>query len=297
MLSAEAAGRAGTFVYRTARLLERRRFEYLFRSGSAAAVLGALAAYRNADGGYGNALEPDGRGPGSQPITTLSALHVLFEAGAAPDGVVEYLESVTALDGGLPFVHPNAAEFPRAPWWRVADRYGGELLTTANLVAALWRAGVVHPWVDRAAQFCWAGVDAITETHPYEAMGVVRFLDRAPDRDRAAAAAERIGALVRAAGYVRLGTGGVTPPGYADGELQDPHDYAPTPSSLARAWFTDEEFESSLDSVVDAQGEDGGWRVRWPAWAPVTEFEWAGVVTVENLVLLRDFGRWDPDVY
>ena len=291
-LSAEAFHRAETFVHSTARVLERHRFAYLFRSGAAAPVLAALAPYRNDDGGHGNALEPDGRGPGSQPITTLSALHVLHEVGAAPDGIVEYLESVTAPDGGLPFVHPNAVGYPMAPWWQVpGGEYTGELLTTANLVSALWRAGVEHPWVQRSAEYCWTRIDALSETHPYEAMGVIRFLDQAPDRSRAEAAAKHLGGLVREAGYVRLGSSGVTPPGYSEGEVQDPHDYAPVPTSLARAWFSDAEFEASLDSVVDAQGEDGGWRVRWPVWAPVTEYEWAGVATVENLVLLRAFGR------
>ncbi|WP_156753761.1 hypothetical protein [Actinokineospora pegani] len=290
-VSPESFARAETFVWSAARVLDRHRHAHLFADGPAAPVLAALAAYRNPDGGYGHALEPDGRGPGSQPITTLTALHVLHETGAAPDGVADYLDSITAPDGGLPFVHPNAADYPRAPWWQIADEYTGELLTTANLAGALWRAGVTHPWLDRAAEFCWPRLESITATHPYEAMGAIRFLDSTPDRDRAEPLARRLGALVRDSGHVRVGDSGAPADGYAADEVKHPHDYAVTPDSLARHWFTDEEFEHSLDHLVTAQREDGSWRVDWPTWTPVTELEWAGMHTVDTLAQLRLFGR------
>ncbi|WP_436500236.1 hypothetical protein [Actinokineospora sp. HUAS TT18] len=282
---------ASDFVLRTARLLDRRRFEFLFGGGSAEAVLAALAPYRNADGGYGNALEPDGRGPGSQPVTVLTALNILYEVDATPDGVADYLESVTAPEGGVPFVHPNATDFPRAPWWEVPAEYTGSLLPTANLVGALWRAGVVHSWVDRAAEFCWPRIESLTDTHPYEALACVEFLDHAPDRDRAARAAESIGEIVRSRGLARVDGVATVPDGYAEGELHDPHDYAPSPDSLAYSWFTADEMAASLDNLEAAQGEDGGWRVRWPAWTPVVEFEWAGWMTVQALKTLRAHGR------
>jgi hypothetical protein len=282
---------ASTFVLRTARLIDRRRFDFLFGSGTPDAVLAALAAYRNSDGGYGNALEPDGRGPGSQPVTVLTALNVLHEVGATPEGVGDYLASVTAPDGGVPFVHPNATDYPRAPWWEVPAAYEGSLLPTANLVGALWRARVDHPWVATAAEFCWSRIEALTDTHPYEALACVEFLDHAPDRARAARAAEAVGSIVRSRGLVRIGGVATVPDGYAEGELHDPHDYAPSPDSLAYAWFTDAEMTSSLDALAAAQGEDGGWRVRWPAWTPVTEFEWAGWMTVHALKTLRAHGR------
>ena len=53
----------------------------LFAGGPAEPVATALAAYQNADGGFGHALEPDLRCPGSQPAATLYALEMLHEAG------------------------------------------------------------------------------------------------------------------------------------------------------------------------------------------------------------------------
>ena len=50
---------AEEFILREARLLERLRFAHLFKGAAPDPALAALDAYRNADGGYGNALEPD----------------------------------------------------------------------------------------------------------------------------------------------------------------------------------------------------------------------------------------------
>ncbi len=47
---------AEEFIWKNARLLERRLFDFHFRSGSSQAVLSALRAYQNEDGGFGNAL-------------------------------------------------------------------------------------------------------------------------------------------------------------------------------------------------------------------------------------------------
>jgi hypothetical protein len=77
-------GAAG-FVWRTGRLIDRHRFAHLFMGGDRGP---ALAAYRNADGGFGNALEPDLRGSGSQPEPVEVAFRVLDEVGAMDDPMV-----------------------------------------------------------------------------------------------------------------------------------------------------------------------------------------------------------------
>ncbi len=73
--------RARKYVWDTARVLEQRRFELLFGDGDANAVIAALEPYKTPDGGYGYALEPDGRGPTSQPPHIWTALEALEDAG------------------------------------------------------------------------------------------------------------------------------------------------------------------------------------------------------------------------
>src|SRR2546430_7553524 len=135
-LSTEAVRLAENYVLHASRILERRRFDRLFGSGPAAAVEASLVPYRNPDGGFGHALEPDGRGPGSQPVTTLAALSFLDEADAFDSplvpAAVDYLASVSAADGGQPFVHPNLPDHPRAAWRPIPDRHQGSPYPTGR---------------------------------------------------------------------------------------------------------------------------------------------------------------------
>src|ERR1051326_2120056 len=69
--------KAEQFIWKNARLLDRRPFEFQFKGGPAGAVWTALQAYQNEDGGFGNALEPDIRCPDSQPVPSQHALEIM----------------------------------------------------------------------------------------------------------------------------------------------------------------------------------------------------------------------------
>lgn len=121
------------------------------------------------------------------------------------------------------------------------------------------------------------------------------FLDSVPDRSRAEAAADRLGRLVREHRLAALDPDRLeacpVPPGYAPGEHHFPHDFARTPDSLARAWFTDEEMTRSLDFLASEQQEDGGWPIARRQWAPGTALESRPIVTIEALRTLDAYGR------
>src|SRR6185436_17045811 len=111
---------AERFVHANARVLERHRLAVLLHGAPAQPVLDALRAYRNDDGGFGHALEPDVRDPDSEPAAALQALHVLAELDALDDplaaAAARWIGTVAAPDGGVPFVMPRAAEHPHTPW-------------------------------------------------------------------------------------------------------------------------------------------------------------------------------------
>lgn len=298
-LSAEARERAERFVLTTARLLERRRYDYLFGDGSAEDVRRALEAYSNPDGGYGHALEPDGRGPGSQPVHALFAAEVLDEIGAlhgeTAGGFCDHLASITADDGGLPIVHPNIRDYPRPPWWGIPERYEGSLIPTANILGLLQKNNVDHPWTARAAKFCTEAVAALDAdtVMPYAVMAALAFLESTPARDWAAREAKRLGELSRDRGVMMLpGADAVRFAGFAESEVFYPHDYATRPGSLATAWFSADELSWSLDRGIEAQAEDGGWPVPWGIWTPVIEFEWRPVLTLQALRTLQAYDRF-----
>ncbi|MFI9495500.1 hypothetical protein ACIG8K_28555 [Streptomyces halstedii] len=296
---AHSLARAEQFIWLTARVLEQRRFAHLFLDGSADAVETALTAYLNEDGGYGHALEPDLRGPMSQPMHTAHALSVLDSigrcAGPRVERVCRYLTGVSTKEGALPALLPSQRGYPAAPFIPVLDDPPAELLATGPVVGLLHRNRVWHAWLFRATDFCWAAVDALERSHPYEIEAAVAFLDGVPDRARAEAAADRLGQLVREQRLVvldpRRRAEYPVASGYAPGEHHFPYDYARTPGSLARRWFSEDELDGSLDRLEAEQCPDGGWPVAWRRWAPGTELEGRPLVTLRALRTLRAYGR------
>ncbi|MFF9301645.1 hypothetical protein [Streptomyces sp. NPDC014764] len=279
--------RAEHFVWLTARVLEQRLFAHHFRDGAAGPVETALEAYRNDDGGYGHALEPALRGPAGLPAHTARALHILDAVGRCDarraEDVCRYLTSVSTAEGALPAVGTRADGGGAA-------RLPGSLSATAPVVGLLHRNEVWHPWLFRATDFCRQAVESLEAARPGDVEAAVLFLDHAPDRARAEAAAERLGRLVR-----RERPAVVDPDGSGHARGPFPHDYARTPDSLARAWFTDAEMGRSLDALAAGQQDDGGWPARRlpgaPELTPGALLESRAIATIEALRTLTAYGR------
>jgi hypothetical protein len=279
---------AADFIWRTGRLIDRHRLAHRFLDGDRAPVLAALAAYQNPDGGFGNALEPDLRGPASQPEPVEVAFRVLDEVEAMDHPMVaracDWLVTASTSEGGVPFVLPSALEHPRAPWWQTSPDPPAGLVPTAAIAGLLHKHRVDHPWLEGATGFTWRAIDAITETSFYEVASVLTFLDHVPDRERAEAAFRRIGDLALAQGLITLDPA-------ATGDVHPPLEVADTPAAMARRLFTDEVIEAHLDALAAAQQPDGGWTVGFPAWTEAAGLEWRAWATVHSLGVLRAYGR------
>jgi hypothetical protein len=277
---------AARFVAGHARVLDRRRFERLFEGGDARPVRDAIAAFRNADGGFGHALEPDGRTPASQPAAIALALETLDEADAWDEelvaGACEWLAANAPDEGGASFVEPTVEGWPHAPWWQAEEGRPASFFSTGKIAGTLHARRVEHPWLDRATELLWRRIDELADPGPYELRGVVAFLDHVPDRGRAEQALERIGPLV---------VGAVALDPAAEGEVHSPLDFAPYPDSIARRLFDAATIEAHLDHLAASQAEDGGWTFNWLAWSPVAASEWRGSRTVDALRVLRANGR------
>src|SRR3954471_15829961 len=281
------------FVHDNGRLLERRRVEHLFGDRSPAtaeAVLRAVDAYRNADGGIAF-LESDLRTPTSQPSAVLYALEMLAEIQddlTLPDppttDALDWIATIAGDDGVIPFVLDTAAGWSHAPWWTPQPDPPSSLLMTAGVAAAALRLGLSHPWLDRAAGYVFGRLDDLQPGDAYTFRYAVGFLDATPDRDRAdahlAALRERVpddGVLV-----VEQGVEGVTLSGRV---------VAPRPGPAGRSLFPEALIERELEHLAAGQQDDGGWTFSWPAWNPAAALEWRGIVTVDALITLRVNGR------
>jgi hypothetical protein len=280
----EAAER---FVLANARLLDRHRHAVLLHDHDTAPVLGALRAYRNPDGGFGHALEPDIRDPESQPAATVHALDVLAEANALDDPMVAeaaaWAGRIAAPDGGVPFILDTPSGGPRAPFLSGASPSEGSFLTFAFL-GPLLEAGSGDAYVERATEWCWSRLDDGGDIGAYGVRAALIFLDAVPDADRAERAIETLRPLIEADGSIAVQGG-------TEGERLHALKLSPRPGARSRALFTDEQIEADLERLEREQREDGGWDFDWLAWSQGQTADCRGGVTVDALATLRAHGR------
>ena len=275
---------AENFIWSAARLVDRHRYALLFKDGRAEPIIDALRGYRNADGGFGHALEPDLRGPASQPSPTLYALEILTEAGAADSELARdaraWIAQIAEPDGGFPVVLPGFDQYPHAPWYTPQPAS----MLTLGLAAVLHADGVGDDdWLARATNWCWRSIDTAEQPRGYWLKYALAFLDAVPDAQRAVDAIASLGARVDASA--------IAPVGGVEGEALRPLDLSPHPGRRSRELISDAQIEAHLDTVESTQQEDGGWRFDWLAWSPAQTTDWRGTVTIRALIWLRDNGR------
>jgi hypothetical protein len=278
---------AGRFVLANARLIDRHRLAVLLDGAPAAPVLDALRAYRNPDGGFGHALEPDIRAPDSEPASTLHALEVLAGIEALDDPMVSeaaaWVAAIAEPDGGVPFMLPGAAAHPHAPFLTPSP---SSSFLTFGLAAALWRAGSSEPWLRRGTDWCWAQLERADELGAYPVKFALHFLDAVPDEPRAGAAIERLRPKLEPDGSIPVSGG-------TEDERLTPLILSERPGGRSRALFTSDQIEADLDRLQQGQQDDGGWTFDWLEWSPGQAVETRGIVTLQALTTLHAHGRID----
>ena len=114
------------FVIQNARPLELAVCKYFFENESNQTVVNELLKFQNADGGFGNALEPDSFNPNSTPgttndaITTLCRVNALDKNSDIVKGIVRYLDSHDSFDENKKrwlFAIDSNKDYPHAIWW------------------------------------------------------------------------------------------------------------------------------------------------------------------------------------
>ncbi|MBV9953422.1 MAG: hypothetical protein JO291_15820 [Acidimicrobiia bacterium] len=279
---------ARTFIEANARVLDQRVARCLFDGDDPATVADAVTAYRNADGGFGHGLEPDKRAPGSQPLDVEIAFEALAAVGAPALDLVasacDYLDTVADADGAVPIAFPEIADHPHAVHWNEIPLEPA-LNPTASILAYALALGTEHRWVTRATEWCFRTLEQDGPPDEVHALRCVAwFLDAAPDRDRAQALGPSVGAALPGANLYQAEP---DPDEYGVGPLE----FAPTPASLARAWFDDAQIERHLDHLEHEQRPDGGWPIAWEPPSDASRCDWRGMVTIHALRTLRAYGR------
>ena len=279
---------ASDFIWRNARLLDRQRFAFHFLDGEKSAVLAALQAYQNPDGGFGNALEPDSRCPDSTPLAVMTAFYILDELDAFDNPMVlntcDYLETITTAEGGIPFTIPAINNYPHTPWMGTEDENPpASINPTADIAGLLLKHNIRHPWLDKAIPFCWREQDPGREGF-HDILPAVQFLINAPDQERAAPILQAIKDTILQKNLVVFDRN-------TEGYVKFPLDWAPSPEHIFHSLFSAEQIESDLQALIAAQQDDGGWPINWPPVSTASEAEWRGIKTVENLLILKHYGK------
>ncbi|TCC43163.1 hypothetical protein [Kribbella sindirgiensis] len=270
------------FVRRDARVLERRLFATVFEGADPQGVVDALRGFQNADGGFGQGLEPDKRCPDSLPLDVEVAFDTLLAAEARDEEMVrraaDWLDRTANSDGAVPLCGPAVEGYPRAE--HITEwTYQPGINPTAGLVGRLHKLGFEHPWRDRAGAWCAA---QLADGFPEDAHGLheaLEFLEHTDDVDL-----DRIRDWLPKLQWFRADaadpTYGVTPLHLAQ-----------TPDSFWRPLFTDAQLDAHLDRLIEDQQDDGGWAITWEPPGPAAHLEYRGIVTVGALRTLKAYNR------
>ena len=295
------------WIYRNARPLELARWQYHFENGPAEAVLQALSAYQNEDGGFGHGLEADCWNPASAPMQTWTATCILREIDAPKEhpivaGILRFLGSGAYFEDGLwQGAIPSNNDFPHAPWWTFTERSGedwgynptasiaGFVLQYGAPESALYRQAeeiVMHA----AADFIGARtkLDDMLEVNVFwellascKAAGRIDLFDEAAFEETLQRA---VRALI-----------GNDPLDWTQGYVCTPSRFIRSPES---PFYPGSEGmpEQECDQMLKNRNADGVWEITWSWGAYEREFAiaenwWKANLVIDNLLFLRAFDR------
>ena len=296
LLTRESFNQAREFVMKYARSLDQKLFQYYFESGPKNEVIQALAKYQNSDGGFGNAIEPDFRLAASSPMATSVGLQYCEEIGIDPNHVmvqtaVRYLVSTYQTRGGYwPFTFLDVNDAPHAPWWHedkiVSPSEAKWSNPNAELVGYMNKYSVHVPKVFLSKINRRALLNLESSEHIEGLIYDIICWNRAypylpePLRKKAEDKVERTLRKIMPE---------------IEAKLREVHIFkiAPDPRSVCYRLFPDV-VEALIVSQINRQSDDGGW---WPTWEwgqyedvwPTAREEWAGKMTVECLVGLKNY--------
>ncbi|RIX53710.1 hypothetical protein D3P08_09840 [Paenibacillus nanensis] len=293
MVQSNVLEQARAFIYSNARLLDRKRFEYLFEGGSKEEVLRALKAYQNDDGGFGNALEPDIRCPNSQPVPTEYALYVMSELDCFDadilNGIIRYLKAIAVPGGGFPLAYRSLQQYPHAPWWKIEDDGAASINPTGQIMGYLLKQKtrndfVEEEWFKRSLNFVKKTMEQGTPAGYHDGIQWITFLEHAPESYRSIDTKRRFDEWLASPGVIERNP-------HAEGYVHKVLDWVTGPQSYAAQFVTEAEIEEHLSALIAEQEGDGGWPINFPAVSSLGELEWRGSLTVERLKTLRAFGK------
>jgi hypothetical protein len=268
--------RARQFLDASGRDIDRALFAYAFDGASRDGVADALARYQNADGGF-HGLEVDIAAPDSNPFATELALLICIQTGVPRDheilqAAVHYLEATQDEEGNWRF-SAGVYQHPLAPWFQGWE--WPNLNPSCTIAGLLKQLGLGSPELHARVESLFARLaraEDLTGDEFYTVRPYAYYFQ--PEWQHPQRELYRSGVLwwlIRQADSA---------------ELDGNHffQYAPLPETYAARMLPRDILDRRLERLAAEQQGDGGWPTPYDP-------GWRGWITVQNLLVLKAFGR------
>ena len=300
-LTKEAFEASRQFIKTTARPLEIARFKHAFAGGPVEAVFDALRRYQNSDGGFGHALDPDLRAKESSALCTSIAFQVLRSTQTKPDqafvsmGIQFFLETLDRAEGYWRIIPTSAERSPHAPWWDQAGREDAfncfSLNPSAEILGYLYDYQELIPRdiLSLLSDRVLSHLSGLEKIEMHDLLCCLRLLqtETLPEEVREP--------LKRKLAILIHGIVACNPEQWSGYSLR-PLQVVDGPGSLFMPELK-EAVAANLNYEISSQNKDGSWTPTWtwgeayPEDWKMARREWAGVITLGKLLLLKKFGR------
>ena len=300
-LSRNSFEAAREFLVTKAHPLEFARFQHAFLGCPKEVVLEALDGFQNSDGGFGHGLEADLRAPESSVLCTsvafqiLRSLNVSAEHKLVSSGMDFLMANFDREQCGWRIIPESAEESPRAPWWHQKEREQEfatfSLNPTAEILGYMleYKELVAEVEIERVTEKVLSELAAVSNVEMHDLLCCLRLFQASSlPQDHRKFLQDKLKTLI-------VETVSSVPKQWGAYGLR-PLQVADTPESPFIEDLEDV-VAANLDYEIDSQNEDGSWTPTW-SWGAMypkewvgAKGEWAGVLTLEKLLLLNKFSR------
>lgn len=261
-------------------------------------IIDELLKYQNADGGFGQGLEPDFTMPYSSPIATAMAFDYIdfLDRKAAKDLIrtsINYLQNTYNPDiMGWHLKDSRMNFYPHAIWWHYDDK---ESKKNYNVNPTLKILGILYKYrefvdildlkdiLDYAVDYV---LRESTLEDEHEIYSIIYFYNNV-DPSYKKALKEKVKSLIKYKidikekawkSYVPM------PINFIDNE-----------KSLCYKEF-EKDVEKNLDFIINAANLDGFWQINWdwgqyPKQFKIARLNWTGYLAVKYINTLKNFNR------
>jgi hypothetical protein len=293
-----------SFIYRNARPLEFALWQYHFENGSKENVLSALLHYQNADGGFGNAIEPDCWNPDSTPYAANYVINILREIDFTEikhpiyQGILKFLENTEYQgDNGWFFSVPENDLYPHAIWWQYnSDEKQQNIGLTASLSGFILRyVNADTKLYGIAAKYADMLFEVLKSDDSYGDMGIFGYRDLYTDL-KAAGLNNRFDL-----DFLESKTRELIHKHFHEYRWdyhQDPAGVLPNPAVYYYSGY-EQEMLDALDELIENRSKNVVWDIPWQWYDDgkyakefaISENWWKSIKAIEKLLFIKTYGR------